>query len=455
MSDNPFYRLAPFIRGYIYTHNWTELRDVQVDACHVLFDTDKHLILSAGTASGKTEAAFLPILTDISAAPPNSIGVLYIGPTKALINDQFVRLEALLKEAKIPVWAWHGDVAANQKKKLIANPSGVLQITPESIEALLINKAGKINRLFNELRYVIIDEVHIFMDSERGRQILCQLTRIERLTNNQPRRIGLSATLGDKRLPEQWIKADTNRDIVTIESSEARKIRLSVEHFYNHNNEAESQSTSTYERYVFDSLRGKTKALIFANSRAGAERIIVSMRKFAQQENSPDIYHVHHGGVSTSLREGAEAAMRDKHERAVTAATITLELGIDIGQLERVIQITSPGSVSSFLQRLGRSGRRGDPSEMWFVNHEKPPKGKEMFAEQLPWDLLQTIAIIQLYIEEKWIEPIRPVDLPFSLLYHQTMSILASQGEIAPPDLARDLLTLPPFRKISTDFTLR
>lgn len=451
MTDNPFFRLAPFIQEYIYANEWTELRDVQVDACRVLFDTDNHLILSAGTASGKTEAAFLPILTDIHAVPPTSIGVLYIGPTKALINDQFVRLEELLKEARIPVWAWHGDVTASQKKKLIKNPTGVLQITPESIEALLINKAGDINRLFSELRYVVIDEVHIFMDSERGRQVLCQLTRIERLTNNQPRRIGLSATLGDKGLPEQWLKASTDRDVITVESSEARKIRLSVEHFYTGIDEVESQTVNPHERYVFDNLRDKTKALIFANSRAGAERIIVSLRKFAQQENSPDIYHVHHGGISTSLREAAEAAMRDKHERAVTAATITLELGIDIGQLERVVQITAPSSVSSFLQRLGRSGRRGDPSEMWFISNEKPSDGAENFADQLPWDLLQIIAIIQLYVEEKWIEPIRPIDFPFSLLYHQTMSILASNGEIAPSDLARELLTLYPFRKITTE----
>ena len=450
MTESLFSRLAPFIQEYIYAHEWTELRDVQVDACRVLFGTDNHLILSAGTASGKTEAAFLPILTEIYETPPTSIGILYIGPTKALINDQFVRLEELLKEAKIPVWSWHGDVSASQKKNLFANPSGVLQITPESIEALLINKAGEIHRLFSDLRYVIVDEVHIFMNSERGRQVLCQLTRIERLTNSQPRRIGLSATLGDKELPEQWLKADTDRDVVTVESTEARKVRLSVEHFYADNDEAESQTAHLYEKYIFDSLRDKSKVLIFANSRPGVERIIVSLRKIAQQEHFPDIYHVHHGGISTSLRETAEAAMRNKHERAVTAATITLELGIDIGQLERVVQIMAPSSVSSFLQRLGRSGRRGDPSEMWFVSTEELPKGNEIFAKQLPWDLLQTIAIIQLYIEEKWIEPIRPIDFPFSLLYHQTMSILTSKGELSPPDLARELLTLHPFRKITT-----
>ncbi|MEM7349066.1 MAG: DEAD/DEAH box helicase, partial [Chloroflexota bacterium] len=117
--DSPFYRLAPFIQEYIYRHNWTELREIQIQACEVLFDRDDHLILAAGTASGKTEAAFLPILTNLSETPPTSVAALYIGPTKALINDQFYRLEGLLQEAYMPVWAWHGDVSANQKQHLL------------------------------------------------------------------------------------------------------------------------------------------------------------------------------------------------------------------------------------------------------------------------------------------------------------------------------------------------
>lgn len=133
MSEHPFYRLAPFIQEYIYRHQWTELRDIQVKAAGVVFNSDAHLILAAGTASGKTEAAFLPVLTCLEEEPPSSLGVLYIGPTKALINDQFYRLEGLLEEAHIPVWAWHGDVSADRKRKLLREPRGVLQITPESL----------------------------------------------------------------------------------------------------------------------------------------------------------------------------------------------------------------------------------------------------------------------------------------------------------------------------------
>ena len=351
-TDNPFYRLAPFIQEYIYRHNWTELRDVQLEACRVLFDTDAHLILAAGTASGKTEAAFLPILTQLSEAPSASVGVLYIGPTKALINDQFLRLTALLVEAELPVWAWHGDVSATQKRKLLQKPSGVLQITPESIESLLLNRRGEILRLFGDLRYVIIDEIHLFMNSERGLQILCQLARIERMIDQQPhgkphrkpRRVGLSATLGDYAEAEQWLRADTERDIVTAASQSKSRVRLALEHFQIDSKQTEEKSSAPapYEQYIFDSVHAKKKALIFANSRSSVEKTIASLRNIAHRQQLPDVYHVHHGSISAPLREAAEAAMQNEHQQAVTAATVTLELGVDIGQLERVLQLESP-----------------------------------------------------------------------------------------------------------------
>ena len=453
MSDNPFYRLAPFIQAYIYRHNWTELRDVQLEACRVLFDTDSHLILAAGTASGKTEAAFLPILTQLSENPAASVGVLYIGPTKALINDQFARLKELLVEAHMPVWAWHGDVSAGQKRRLLQRPQGVLQITPESIESLLINHRADIARLFGDLRYVVIDEIHVFMNAERGLQVLCQLARIEGIIDQQPRRVGLSATLADYAAAEQWLQADTKRGIITATSQQKNRVRLALEHFTigNEDSDEGALAAESYEQYIFDTVHAKQKALIFANNRSSVEKTIASLRTTARRQQLPDVYHVHHGSISAPLREAAEAAMQNEHQQAITAATVTLELGIDIGQLERVLQLEAPFSVSSFLQRLGRSGRRGAPSEMWFVCTEDAPSGKETFPEQIPWNLLQAIAIVQLYLEERWIEPIQTVRFPFSLLYHQTMSTLASLGELEPRALARHVLTLPPFRHISPE----
>lgn len=194
---NAFDRYAPFIQDFIYSHDWESLRSIQVAAADAIFNTQDNVLLTASTASGKTEAAFFPILTEFWENPPASVGALYIGPLKALINDQFVRLNDLCEEADIPVWHWHGDVSQSHKAKLIKKPSGILQITPESLEALLIHKHMAIPRMFCDLRYVVIDEVHSLMRGDRGGQTLCLIERLSRMAGVQPRRIGLSATIGD------------------------------------------------------------------------------------------------------------------------------------------------------------------------------------------------------------------------------------------------------------------
>ncbi|BAZ19539.1 DEAD/DEAH box helicase domain-containing protein [Kalymmatonema gypsitolerans NIES-4073] len=463
MTNAAFSRLAPFIQEYIYNHNWTELRAVQIEACKVIFDTDAHLLVAAGTASGKTEAAFLPVLTLLHENPSNTIGALYIGPIKALINDQFERLNDLLREADIPVCHWHGDVSQSHKMKLLKNPQGILQITPESLESLLINKHHELVRLFGDLRFVIIDEIHAFMGSERGCQILCQLARLARVTQRQPRRIGLSATLGDYSLAEEWLRSGTDKLVITpkIEGGK-RQIRLAVEHFYvsetnrqsakdaERGKEEREGGISAYDRYIFN-LSKSRKCLIFANNKSQTESVIACLRQVAGVEGYPDIYHVHHGSISASLRQAAEAAMRELNHPAVTAATLTLELGIDIGYLERVIQLESPFSVASFLQRLGRTGRRGEAADMRFLCVEEEVSPEASLPEQIPWQLLQCIAIIQLYLEERWIEPIKPLKYPLSLLYHQTMSILVATGELSPAALAKQVLSLPTFAAISQE----
>jgi ATP-dependent helicase Lhr and Lhr-like helicase len=450
-------RLAPFIQEYFYNQGWADLRPIQVEACRVVFDTDAHLLVAAGTASGKTEAAFLPVLTRLHDNPSNSIGALYIGPLKALINDQFERLTDLLQSAQIPVQMWHGDVTQSKKHQVLKNPQGILQITPESLESLLVNKSKDLDRLFGQLQFVIIDEVHAFIGSDRGDQILCQLTRLAHITNNEPRRIGLSATLGDYKLAEDWMAAGTKRKVITPTMPNAgRKISLTLEHFYDPGlvvraiGDDRDQSFNPYHLHLFKQTAAK-KCLIFANGRTAAEEAVASLRDIATAKNYPDIYHVHHGSISAELREIAEAAMRMPDQPAVTAATVTFEMGIDLGQLDRVIQLESPASVASFLQRLGRSGRRSGASEMSFLCAEDRPSGDETVPELVPWQLLQCIAIVQLYLEDQWIEPPPKVQYPYSLLYHQTLSTLASQGELTAAELAQQLLTLPAFASISQD----
>jgi ATP-dependent Lhr-like helicase len=452
VSDRAFSRLAPFIQEYIYTQGWTDFRAVQIEACRVLFETEAHLLLAAGTASGKTEAAFLPIITLLFEQPTSTIGALYIGPIKALINDQFERLNSLLKEADIPVCSWHGDVSRSRKEIFLQDPRGVLQITPESLESLLINKKPtELIRLFKDLRFVILDEIHACMGTERGSQILCQLARLSRLVEKPPRRIGLSATLGDYSSAEAWLCSGTKTSVVTANLNDGqRKVHLALEHFYIADEPLETAEISEHYRYIFNHTKAR-KCLIFANDRAETESVITNLRQIAGTEGLPDIYHVHHGSIAAKLRETAEAAMREPNMPAVTAATVTLEMGIDIGQLERVIQLEAPVSVASFLQRLGRTGRRGNPADMRFVCTEEELSEDESLPELIPWQLLQCIAIIQLYLEERWIEPIRPVQYPLSLLYHQTMSILRATGELSPAALAAQVLTLPPFAGIDPD----
>ena len=232
MAEHPFYRLAPFIQEFIYKNEWKSLRGVQVAACEAIFDTDCHLLLSAATAAGKTEAAFFPILTDLWENPPASIGALYVGPLKALINDQFQRLELLCEEGGIPVWKRHGDVSQTHKEKMLKNPRGVLQITPESLEALALHKHGDLVRLFGELRYVVIDEVHALMRSDRGSQVLCLLERIERMAGCRPRRVGLSATIGDLEAAGRWLAGNSGRKTLTPElAPTGAQWRLTLAHF--------------------------------------------------------------------------------------------------------------------------------------------------------------------------------------------------------------------------------
>lgn len=444
MSQTAFERYAPFIQEYIYRKGWTDLRQVQVEACSAVLDTDHHIVIASSTASGKTEAAFFPVLTTLYASPPDSIGVLYIGPLKALINDQFERLSDLLEESGIPVWPWHGDIAASVKKRALREPRGILQITPESLEALLMRRPGDAGRLFSDLRFIIIDEIHALMGTDRGLQVLCLLSRLERITHCRPRRIGLSATLNDYGHAMSFLASGSDRKAVAVGiQAHRRTVSLCVESFVLSGGEEQAETVlRQYNNFLYDNCRNK-KCLIFTNSRSGAEKVISDMKLLAGERREPDVFRVHHGSVSAAVRSETEAALKDGQGPAVAAATLTLELGIDIGDLDSTIQLGAPYTCSSFIQRLGRSGRKTGKSQMMFV---------DLFQEtnctvfdMLPWALLRTIAIIQLYLEERWVEPFELKKKPFSLLAHQTLSVLAAAGELSPAELAKQVLSMPAF----------
>lgn len=508
-----FDRFAPFIQDYIYTHDWECLRGIQVAAADAIFNTDCNILLSASTASGKTEAAFFPILTEFYENPPLSVGALYIAPLKALINDQFVRLNELCEQADIPVWRWHGDVSASQKARLVKHPSGILQITPESLESLLLHKHGAVGKMFGDLRYIVVDEVHSLLRGDRGGQTMCLIERLSRLSGSNPRRIGLSATIGDPQAVGAFLSAGTNRTTIIPRFNEPKRTwRISMEHFYTTGPQATERDFAAMNPddvelvgvekvvpralsaagetgkeypvalqegrvlskgrlgehaldaptdvapsvadpgygYLFEYTRGK-KCLIFANSREEAEGITTSLRSYCELRHEPDRFLIHHGNLSSTFRETAEELMKDDSFDLTTVTTATLELGIDIGKLERAFQVDAPFTVSSFLQRMGRTGRRDFPPEMWFVVREEEPEPRTLMPDTIPWKLLQAIALVQVYTEEKWVEPPRLDRLPYSLLYHQTMSTLASCGELSPAQLAERVLSLSYFHRVTLD----
>ena len=467
---NVFERYAPFIQDYIYRSGWQTLRGVQNAAGEAIFGTEENVLLTASTASGKTEAAFFPILTLLDEEPSRSVGVLYIAPLKALINDQFGRLNELCEEAGIAVSRWHGDVAQSKKRKLLKKPSGILQITPESLESLMINKHMEIPSLFGDLRFIVIDEIHSLLRADRGLQTFCLIERLCKLSGASPRRIGLSATIGNPEAAGQFLSAGSSRGCVIPKFDGGKEVwRLSMEHFYNTAPQADEGKTIVLESpvleaetdhapteadpgigYIFEHTRGK-KCLVFTNSREECESVCQYLRQYCEARHEPERFLIHHGNLSASYRESAEEEMKDDDSLMSVCATATLELGIDIGRLERAFQIDAPYTVSGFLQRMGRTGRRGSPSEMWFVMREEHPEPRAMLPEMIPWYLIQGIALVQLYIEERFVEPPRTERLPYSLLYHQTMSTLASCGEMSPGELASRVLTLSCFHRITQD----
>lgn len=437
---NEFSKLEGFLQEYIYKNGWNKLNDIQNKTINLIFNTDFNILISSSTSSGKTEAAFFPIISKIKGE--KGINVIYIAPLKALINDQFERLENILENSNIEVNRWHGDVLQNKKNKIINNPSGILQITPESLESLLMNR--DISNLFFNVKYIIIDEVHTFIGADRGNQLICQITRIKNICKCNFRVIGLSATLGDFEGAILWIESINNKKTILLNDNSDRKIKLAVDIFRINddivNEEGKEKIYKQYYQSIYN-ICSKYKSIIFVNSRKDAEETAVMLKK------EKDIFYVHHGSISKILRQETENIIKNCDEPITVIATVTLELGIDIGDLDRIIQIGAPPSCSSFVQRLGRSGRKSKIAKMYFTNIEKYSNE----INKIPWGLLQTIAIIELYTKYKWIEPIEKKPLSYTLLYQQILSILYSFNELTIQELAKNIFAIPVFKNISKD----
>ena len=356
-----FDRLPWFIKEYIHTCRWSGFKEIQTKTFDAFYSTDDHILISARTSSGKTEAALFPIIGSLYNNPPESIGALYIGPLKALIDDQFERMGPILGESELKVTGWHGDISRYSKDKLMENPTGILQITPESLQNILSYEPEEVERLFHDLRFVIIDEVHAFMDSDRGLQLLCCLQRLETLAHCDPRRIGLSATIADRDDAAEWMKADTGRhvSIVYDNSTNDMEIRIHYNAFPLADADSEGverkRAVTAYYLQLFRETHGYN-SIVFTNSRLDAEMTAKSLRIVAEKKGFPDEVTIHHGSISKEYRKIAESRLKDPSIKNTTVATVTLELGIDVGDLDRIIQIDAPFTCSGLVQRMGPEG---------------------------------------------------------------------------------------------------
>jgi ATP-dependent Lhr-like helicase len=455
MGQNAFDLLAQPIQRILWQMKWTTLRPIQADAIRLIRQTSADVIIAAQTASGKTEAAFLPVLSCLCELPGTSVRAMYVGPLKALINDQFRRLEDLCEHADIPVFRWHGDVSASQKQKLVEQPSGVLLITPESLESLFVNRSSRMRALFNDLAFVVIDELHAFLGNERGRHLRSLLYRLQRFISKPYRMVGLSATLGDPMQSARWMRQD-NQDQVSILSQDSgektikyRILGYMVRQSGEPGRQSVPEGLDAVAEDVFQACAG-TKNLIFANRKDHVEMLADLLNKLCIARGRQREYLVHHGSLSKEIREETEHFMRDKRPMT-TLCSATLELGIDIGNVAATGQIGAPWSVSSLVQRLGRSGRgAGEPSVMRVYIIEDEPAVESGITDQLYTDLLQAAAMTELMLE-KWVEPPNLDELDLSTLVQQILSVLAETGGIRADRLYERLVTNGVFRRVDVE----
>lgn len=422
--------LHPAIQNELYRMRWSKLRRIQVEAILAIKGSTDHLIISAETASGKTEAAFLPILSEIIAQKEKGVRALYVGPLKALINDQFRRLEELCDAAEIPVFKWHGDVQGTQKRRFLADPSGVLLITPESIESLFINHSSQLPSLFRSLPFIVIDEIHAFIGTERGMHLKSLLARIAQISAVRPRIVGLSATLGDLPSTQRWLSPREPGNVQIISDPGGEKdVSFLIKGYLSNTDsgDAENEDPALLKLSgdVIDHFYGKN-SLIFINSRSNLELYTDTVNQTLKKAKLPNYFRIHHGSLSRYERENTEAALKSKSPTA-TFCSSTLELGIDVGDVSRVGHIGAPWSVHSLCQRLGRSGRReGAPSVMIMFIHELQRKELDI-VDQLYPSLLRALALFELMLA-KWCEP--PLtDLPhYSAFVQQILSVIIERG---------------------------
>lgn len=404
---NTFKLLSQKMQQRIWSMKWEHFTPVQDQTIPLILQTEADIIVSANTASGKTEAAFLPIITKIEDQAQAELKVLYISPLKALINNQFERIERLCQNCEIKIYRWHGDIGQTQKSKLLRNPSGILQITPESLESLFINKTGHLKPLFQGVEFIVIDEIHAFFDSPRGAQLRSLLSRMETYTRVRPRIIGLSATITNFDLVKQWVNHTGPSEVEVVEATdEDKELQYSLLHF-------PAGKDGKIPLELFEDLREVTRdyqSLIFCNSRGTVEETTVMLNRLADKEGIKEGYFAHHSSIDKAEREYVEKKLAASKTPQSIVCTSSLELGLDIGALDLVCQLDTTFTVSSLKQRIGRSGRK-----------QEEPQILQMYTTSEE-SLVQSIAVVKLMLEG-WIEPAEGYPVPYDIAFHQIISL--------------------------------
>ncbi len=339
LSDSAFERLARPVQKWVNAQGWTSLQDAQARAVEPILASKSDVLVTASTAGGKTEAAFLPILSALVESrergeTPRGVEVLAISPLKALINDQTARLQEMCAELDVPVHAWHGDVTASRKKKVWRDRAGVLFITPESVEGLLCLRGESVKSLLGSLRYVVVDELHAFPGSARGAQLASWLHRLDLLCRRRVPRIGLSATMGDLAIGAEFLRPGRGDRVEVIKGVDQKRPRVTI--LRGHVSSRETGGLSAVANRVYRSLRGHTN-LVFTNTRREVELYADRLRQECERVRVPNEFFAHHGSLAKAEREDVEDRLRSA-EPATAICTSTLEMGINIGQVEEVAQ---------------------------------------------------------------------------------------------------------------------
>jgi len=458
--SSAYQTLHPRIRQWIHHQGWRRLHEAQERAAAPILAGDQDVIIAAATAAGKTEAAWLPICTALLRDMEQGRGragvkALYIAPLKALINDQHDRLSQLCEPLDLPVHRWHGDVPGSRKAALRRAPDGLLLITPESLEALFVTSGTKVGSVLAGLRYVVIDEFHAFIGTERGAQLQSLLHRVELLARRTLPRIALSATLGDFTAAAGFLRPGRGDAVQVIHGADdGRELKLLLRGHVTTDpgrprlDDEEPRDKAAIADHLFRTLRG-TDNLVFARSRSEVEEYADLLARRAAEHAVPNMFLPHHGNLAKELREHVEAQLKDSATAVSAICTSTLEMGIDIGSVHSVAQVGSPPTVASLRQRLGRSGRRdGEAAVLRLYGSEPELTARTPPADALRTELVQTIAMVELLLDQ-WYEPPDLAALHLSTLIQQILSVIAQRSGARVDALYSALCGNGPFARVN------